>query len=50
MPMPVAVPVALGALMRPLRLLLPERSWSENKDMRVDERSRELDPERESLR
>ena len=51
--MPIALPVGemlpIGELVPLLRLRLPERSRSENEDVRVDERPRELDPERESL-
>ena len=32
-----------------LQLRLPKRSWLENEDVRVEERPRELDPERERL-
>ena len=53
--MPIALPVGemlpIGELVPRLQLLLllPDRSRSENDDVRVEERPRELDAERESL-
>ncbi len=51
--MPIALPVGemlpMGELVPRLLLRLPERSWSENDDVRVDEWPRELDALRESV-
>ena len=51
MALPVGEMLPMGELVPRLLLLLrlPERSRSENDELRVEERPRELEPERESL-